>query len=199
VAVNTLVPEWRIGGGAMIGALVVLPFALMLWRGACAGCLKARPSIGRCCWSASVAWPRPGWNVERRTRHRVRHRGASARVSVERGCPARRRASHASLLAFVRQARIDHVVIALDDSRGKLPFDELLRCKFSGVKIEDGLSFYERITGRVHLDALKPSWMIFSDGFGRPRITAVFKRVCDVVGSLVGLSLSLRWAWRSPP
>jgi sugar transferase (PEP-CTERM system associated) len=94
-----------------------------------------------------------------------------------------------SLLEFVRQARIDHVVIAFDDSRGKLPFDELLRCKFSGVKIEDGLSFYERITGRVHLDALKPSWMIFSDGFGRPWVTTAFKRLHDVVGSLVGLIL----------
>jgi sugar transferase (PEP-CTERM system associated) len=193
VVVNTLVPEWRIGGGAMIGALVVLPFALMLWRGACARLLNSRAfdrtvllvGVGR------LAEDLVGTlNAEPDIAYAIAARLPEFQHGVNGAQPGDgRRASDTTLLAFVRQARIDHVVIALDDSRGKLPFDELLRCKFSGVKIEDGLSFYERITGKVHLDALKPSWMIFSDGFGRPRITAVFKRVCDVVGSLVGLSL----------
>jgi sugar transferase (PEP-CTERM system associated) len=195
VGVNILVPKWRIAGGAMIGALVVLPFALILWRGACARLLKSRAfdrtvllvGVGRLAEDlvgTLNAEPDIAYAIAARLPEFKNGNGTGVAVPGDG-----RRASDMSLLEFVRQARIDHVVIALSDSRGKLPFDELLRCKFSGVKIEDGLSFYERITGRVHLDALKPSWMIFSDGFGRPRVTAVFKRMCDVVGSLVGLSL----------
>ena len=193
VVVNILVPEWHIGGGAMIGALVVLPFALMLWRGVCARLLKSRAfdrkvllvGVGR------LAEDLVGTlNAEPDIAYAIAARLPEFQHRVNGTPPGDgRRGSDTALLAFVRQARIDHMVIALDDSRGKLPFDDLLRCKFSGIKIEDGLSFYERITGKVHLDALKPSWMIFSEGFGRPRVTAMFKRVCDVVGSLVGLIL----------
>jgi len=193
VVVNVLVPEWRLAGGAIIGALVVLPFALMLWRGVCARLLKSQAfdrkvllvGVGRLAEDLVAtlnAEPDIAYAIAAR-RPQFRN-GTGVVLPVES-----RRASDTSLLAFVRQARIDHVVIALDDSRGKLPFGELLRCKFSGVKIEDGLSFYERITGRIHLDALKPSWLIFSDGFGRPRGTTVFKRLLDVVGSVVGLTL----------
>ncbi len=193
VAVYILVPEWRIAGGAIIGALGVLPFALMLWRGVCARLLKSRAfdrkvflvGVGRLAEDLVATL-----NAEPDMAYTIAARLPEFRNGTGVALPVEsRRASDTALLAFVRQARIDHVVIALDDSRGKLPFDDLLRCKFSGVKIEDGLSFYERITGRVHLDALKPSWLIFSDGFGRPRGTTVFKRLFDVVGSLVGLTL----------
>lgn len=193
VVVNLLVPEWRLAGGAIIGALVVLPFALMLWRGICAKLLRSRPfdrrvflvGVGRLAEDLVATL-----NAEPDIAYTIAARLPEFRNGTPVALPGEsRRASDASLLAFVRQTRIDHVVIALDDSRGKLPFDDLLSCKFSGVKIEQGLSFYERITGRVHLDALKPSWLIFSDGFGRPRITTLFKRLLDVVGSLVGLIL----------
>ncbi len=193
VVVNILVPEWRIAGGAMIGALGILPFALMLWRGVCARLLKSQVfdrrvflvGVGRLAEDLVATL-----NAEPDIAYTIAARLPEFRNGTGVALPIEsRRASDTALLAFVRQARIDHVVIALDDSRGKLPFDELLRCKFSGVKIEDGLSFYERITGRVHLDALKPSWMIFSDGFGRPRVTTAFKRLHDMVGSLVGLTL----------
>ena len=193
VGVNAVVPGWRIAGGAIIAALAVLPFALILWRVAYAKLLNSRAfdrkvflvGVGRLAEDLVATL-----NAEPDIAYAIAARLPEFQQGVSAAAPGDgRRVSDTSLLAFVRQARIDHLVIALDDSRGKLPFDELLRCKFSGVKIEDGLSFYERITGRVHLDALKPSWMIFSDGFGRPRVTTVFKRLLDVVGSLVGLIL----------
>ena len=195
VVVHVLVPEWRLAGGALIGALVVLPFTLVLWRGVCARLLTSRAfdravllvGAGRLADDLVAtlnAEPDSAYAIAARLPEFQNGNGTSVAVPGDG-----RRASDMSLLEFVRQARIDQVVIALSDSRGKLPVDDLLRCKFSGVKIEDGLSFYERITGKVHLDALKPSWLIFSDGFRRHRVTAVFKRVCDVVGSLVGLIL----------
>ncbi|HET8760315.1 MAG TPA: TIGR03013 family XrtA/PEP-CTERM system glycosyltransferase, partial [Nitrospiria bacterium] len=92
-----------------------------------------------------------------------------------------------SLLKLARDARIDHVVVALGDSRGRLPIDDLLQCKFSGLTVEDGLSFYERICGKVHIDALKPSWLIFSEGFKCRYGAVVVKRAFDLVGSAIGL------------
>ena len=193
VAVNLLVPEWRIGGGAMIGALAVLPFALMLWRGVCTKLLNNRSfdqkvvlvGVGRLAEDLVATL-----NAEPDIKYAIAARLPEFQNGTGVALPGRGgHGSDDSLLAFVTRAQIDRVVIALEDSRGKLPFDDLLRCKFSGVKIEEGLSFYERITGRVHLDALRPSWLIFSNGFGRSRVTTVLKRVLDVVGSLVGLIL----------
>lgn len=97
------------------------------------------------------------------------------------------RAGGVSVFDLVHKANIHHIVIALRDGRGRFPFDDLLRCKFAGVTIEDGLSFYERVAGKVHLDALKPSWLIFSEGFKRRHLTSVTKRAVDILGSLVGL------------
>ncbi|MEO5656774.1 MAG: TIGR03013 family XrtA/PEP-CTERM system glycosyltransferase [Nitrospiria bacterium] len=94
-----------------------------------------------------------------------------------------------SVLDLVHKADIHHIVIALRDGRGRFPFDDLLQCKFAGVTIEDGLSFYERVAGKVHLDALKPSWLIFSQGFKREYRTSVIKRAFDVIGSVVGLTV----------
>ncbi len=193
VGVHILVPEWRLAGGAIIGALVVLPFALILWRGACARLLKSQPFDRKVLLvgSGRLAEDLVGTlNAEPNIVYDIAARLPDFQHGASVAPPGDgRRVSDDTLLAFVRQARINHVVIALDDSRGKLPVDDLLRCKFSGVKIEDGLSFYERITGWVHLNALKPSWLIFSDGFGRPRGTTMCKRLFDVVGLLVGLIL----------
>jgi len=50
-----------------------------------------------------------------------------------------------------------------------------------------GLSSYERITGKILLDDLKPSWFIFSDGFRAARGTRIVKRAVDVILASIGL------------
>src|SRR5205814_1527007 len=61
--------------------------------------------------------------------------------------------------------QINRVIVAISDRRGRLPIQELLRAKVSGVRIEDAATTYERITGKILTDGLTPSWFIFSDGF----------------------------------
>ena len=56
------------------------------------------------------------------------------------------------------------IVVAADDRRG-LPVRELLHCKLAGIKVTDFLDFWERETRTVDLEALKPSWFFYSDGF----------------------------------
>ena len=69
--------------------------------------------------------------------------------------------------------RIDRIVVGLSDRRGRLPIEQLLRAKMSGVRVEDATTTYERLTGKILIDDLKPSWLIFSDGFRASRGDAV--------------------------
>ncbi len=73
----------------------------------------------------------------------------------------------------------------MDDRRRRFPMDQLLECRLEGVDILELVTFLERETGKVRLDMLNPSWMIFSEGFGRGRIHDTLERGCDIVASLV--------------
>lgn len=87
--------------------------------------------------------------------------------------------------------RIDRVVLALPERRGGMPIKELLRLKFAGMKIEEAHDMYERITGRILVDHLSPSWLILADGFRQPRLVLAAKRTIDIVISGVGVVLAL--------
>ena len=92
--------------------------------------------------------------------------------------------------AFVDQLGVSEVVLALEERRNALPLKDLLRIKTMGVHVNDFSSFMERETGRVDLDSVNPSWLIFSDGFSSGRmVSTVAKRAFDVIAS--GLLLLL--------
>jgi sugar transferase (PEP-CTERM system associated) len=96
----------------------------------------------------------------------------------------------ADIMTLVRRHEIDRIVVGLTDRRGRLPLDELLQAKLSGVRVEEVETLYERLTGKLLLDELKPSWLIFSDGFRARRLTRLFKRAVDVALSCIGLVLA---------
>ncbi|HUQ53491.1 MAG TPA: UDP-phosphate galactose phosphotransferase, partial [Gammaproteobacteria bacterium] len=73
--------------------------------------------------------------------------------------------SGVGLLEFVRKHEAEEVVIAMDDRRHNFPIRELLDCKFAGIEVVDIFSFLERESGKVKIDLLAPSLMIFSEGF----------------------------------
>jgi hypothetical protein len=86
--------------------------------------------------------------------------------------------------------KIDRIIIALHDRRAKLPMSALLDCKLRGISIEEGETFHERATGKIPLDHLKPSWMVFSDGFKSLRSRKILKRFFDVLLSITGLLIA---------
>ena len=69
------------------------------------------------------------------------------------------------MAALIATHQIDRIVVGLSDRRGKLPIEELLRAKMAGIRVEDATTTYERVTGKILIDDLRPSWLIFSDGF----------------------------------
>jgi sugar transferase (PEP-CTERM system associated) len=94
------------------------------------------------------------------------------------------------LTRFVSDLGASEVVLALEERRNALPLKDLLRIKTAGVHVNDFSSFMERETGRVDLDTLNPSWLIFSDGFSSGRVlSSVAKRLFDILAS--GLLLVL--------
>jgi sugar transferase (PEP-CTERM system associated) len=98
--------------------------------------------------------------------------------------------THADIMRLVRDHRVNRIIVALADRRGRLPIEELLEAKLQGVRIEEPETTYERLTGKIMLDELKPSWLIFSDGFRARRVTRAIKRAIDLALALVGLALA---------
>jgi sugar transferase (PEP-CTERM system associated) len=86
---------------------------------------------------------------------------------------------------LIAQHHIDRIVVGLSDRRGKLPVEELLRAKMAGIRVEDATTTYERVTGKILIDDLRPSWLIFSDGFRVSRVTRFMKRAIDLTLSLI--------------
>jgi sugar transferase (PEP-CTERM system associated) len=92
----------------------------------------------------------------------------------------------ASLTDHVVRLGAGEVVVALEERRNALPLGDLLRIKTTGVPVNQFSSFLERETGRVDLDSLNPSWLIFSDGFSASRrLSAAGKRLFDVAVSAI--------------
>jgi len=96
-----------------------------------------------------------------------------------------------NLADFVVRLAASEVVLALEERRNALPLGDLLRIKTTGVHVNEISTFLERETGRVDLDSVNPSWLIFSDGFsaGR-RLSSIAKRLFDVVASSILLLLT---------
>jgi sugar transferase (PEP-CTERM system associated) len=96
----------------------------------------------------------------------------------------------ADLGKIIVEHQVDRIIVGLSDRRGRLPIQELLQAKLSGVRVEDATTTYERLTGKIMLDDLKPSWLIFSDGFRASRVTRFVKRMLDLSLSIIGFLLA---------
>lgn len=96
------------------------------------------------------------------------------------------------LTRLVESERIDRVVVALQDRRGHMPVAQLFELRLQGrVAIEEGTSLYERLTGKVGVELLRPSWIIFSGSSRRGTIWMAARRACHVVAAFAGLLLTL--------
>jgi sugar transferase (PEP-CTERM system associated) len=84
---------------------------------------------------------------------------------------------------------INQVIIATSDLQ-PLPLESLMSSKFQGVGIEDSVSFYERVSGKIAVDQLKPDWLIFGQGFQISRFTLALKRLMDLVLAFLGILIA---------
>ena len=93
---------------------------------------------------------------------------------------------------IVSREHIDRIVVAMGERRGQFPTDKLLQLSLTGrVSIEEGAAFYERITGRVSLSMVRPSWLIFTGPGRQKRFTSLSRIVVHRLAAVIGFLLSL--------
>lgn len=92
---------------------------------------------------------------------------------------------------IVQKEKIDRVILSLMERRGGTPVRQLLNLKFAGVGVEDAHGVYEKLSGRIFLKRLSPSWLILSDGFRKSPFQSAMKRSFDLVISSILLILTM--------
>jgi len=148
-----------------------------------------------------------GFLLGRRVFHGVRRlRGVATRLLILGGSPLARRVVEeieqrphrryvvvgvlddaANLGRAIEATRPDRIVVALADLRGRLPLYPLLESRARGVLVEDAVELYERLTGKLALEALRPSSLIFSRDFRTSRFHLALSRPLSLLASIVGL------------
>ena len=114
------------------------------------------------------------------------------------------------LLELSERHDVHEIVMAMEDRRRGFPVRELLECRIAGIEVTELLTFLERETGRVRIDVLNPSWMIFGEGFRRDPLRLFSARFLDLLASLLtvlvslpvlvltALAIKLEDGWRAP-
>ena len=97
----------------------------------------------------------------------------------------------AHLMEIVHKQKVHRVIVAMPDRRGTIPMPELLQLRMQGVKIEEATSWLEKISGKIEVENLYPSWLVFGEGFRRSTAFILVRRAVSIVISLIGLILAL--------
>ncbi len=97
----------------------------------------------------------------------------------------------AHLMEVVHKQKVHRVIVAMPDRRGTIPMQELLELRMKGVKIEEATSWLEKISGKIEVENLYPSWLVYGEGFRRSATFIAVRRVVSIIISLFGLILTL--------
>jgi sugar transferase (PEP-CTERM system associated) len=187
--VGFVFPRLLPGNGSALAGLVILTFTLFAWRAAY-GWLVQQPYLRERVYVLGT-----GARAQRLLNGLRQRSDLGVEVvgwtgNVEGELTRDNVASH--LLGLARQNGVHRVIIAMLDRRGTLPVEELLNLRLAGVKIEEATSWLEKISGRIELDQLNPSWLIFGEGFHFSSSgVLVLRRLLSMLVSAVGLLLTL--------
>lgn len=96
----------------------------------------------------------------------------------------------AHLMEVVNKQKVHRVIVAMPDRRGTIPMRELLDLRMRGVKIEEATSWLEKMSGKIEVENLYPSWLVFADGFRRSSTFIIVRRFLSIVISMTGLILA---------
>ena len=179
-------PNFLLGGGSSALGLLILTFALVGWRLGY-GWLVQLPVLVERVYVLGT-----GERAQRvvqglRQNPEIGIEIASWTGKLEGAIDLDSIAAH--LMEVVNKQKVHRVIVAMPDRRGTIPMPELLQLRMQGVKIEDATSWLEKISGKIEVDNLYPSWLVFSDGFRRSTTFIVIRRIVSITISLIGLIL----------
>jgi sugar transferase (PEP-CTERM system associated) len=186
--VGFVFPHSLPGHGSSLIGLIILTFALFIWRGTYAW-LSQRPYLRERVYVLGT-----GERAQRlvnglRTRSELSVEVAGWSGNLEG--PVTRESIAAHLMELAGQGEIHRVIVAMPDRRGTFPVNELLKLRLEGVKIEEATSWLEKISGKIEVEHLNPSWLLFADGFRCSAGFSLLRRVASFIASAVLLIIVL--------
>ncbi|HWW13926.1 MAG TPA: TIGR03013 family XrtA/PEP-CTERM system glycosyltransferase [Candidatus Dormibacteraeota bacterium] len=187
-AVGFIYPSILPGNGSALGGLIILTFTLLGWRAAYSWMVK-QPFLRERVYVLGT-----GERAQRLVAGLRQRSGLGIEVvgwtgDVEGELTRESVASH--LLGLARGGGVHRVIVAMPDRRGTSPVEELLDLRLEGVKVEEATSWLERISGRIEVEQLYPSWLIFAEGFRFSGFSRMVRRAVNFFLALAGLLLSL--------
>jgi sugar transferase (PEP-CTERM system associated) len=188
-ALGLLFPGFLLGGDIFLLGIVILTGSLIGWRWAYHW-LVAQPFLRERVYVMGTGERAQRLVDALRTRRDLGMEVVGWAGAVGNGSLTREQLG-AQILALKGQRAVDHVIVAMSDGRGRMPVRELLDLRLSGVKVDDATALLERISGKIEVHELHPSWLIFSDGFRLNYTFMALRRLLSIVVSLTGLVLSL--------
>lgn len=93
------------------------------------------------------------------------------------------------IVELAQKEKVDRIIVALDDRRGRFPEAQLLVCKMQGIEVRDGIKFFENLTGKLQVENLTPSFLIYSGGFIKSKLARGVKRGTEFLVSSLGVLL----------
>jgi sugar transferase (PEP-CTERM system associated) len=181
-------PHLLPGNGSALVGLVILTFLLFGWRTAY-GWLVQQPFLRERVYVLGT-----GERAQRLVNGLRRHAELGVEVAgwtgnMEGAVTREAVASH--LLGLAKENGVHRVIVAMPDRRNTLPVAELLDLRLAGVKVEEATSWLEKISGRIEVEQLYPSWLIFADGFRFSSGVIVVRRILSTIVAFIGLVLTL--------
>jgi len=92
---------------------------------------------------------------------------------------------------IIERYNVDKVVVAITERRGEYPVKEMLALRVGGYQVVEWPGFFEKLSGRIPIDNLAPSFFIFNEGFRKTRIFLLIRRFLSVIVAAVFLVLLL--------
>ena len=186
--VGLLFPSFMLGHSSYLLGLIILTVALTGWRATYAW-LARQPYLRERVYVLGT-----GERAQRlvhglRTRAELGIDVAGCTANVEGALTLEAVTAH--LMETVRQQDIHRVIVAMPDRRGTIPVEQLLQLRLQGAKIEEATSWLEKISGRIEVENLHPSWLIFAEGFRFSSGRMIGRRIFSLLASALLLLLML--------
>jgi sugar transferase (PEP-CTERM system associated) len=186
--VDLVKPNLLLGGGSLTVGLLILTVALIGWRLAFTWLIQLPILVQR------VYVLGTGERAKRvvqglRQNPELGLEIASWTGKMEGAVTSDSVAEH--LMEVFHKQKFHLVIVAMPDRRGTIPMQELLELRKQGVKIEEATSWLEKISGKIEVENLYPSWLVFGQGFRRSNVFIAIRRTLSFIISLIGLVLAL--------
>lgn len=180
-------PDFLPGNNSAIFGVIILAISLFCWRSAyawlvCQPFFRERVYVlgtGERADRLVKGLARPGLGIE--------VVGWSGNMDGEPSVEAV--GSHLAHLA--KEKGVHRVIVAMPNRRGTIPVEELLTLRLEGVKIEEATSWLEKISGRIEVEQLYPSWFIFADGFRFSTVHRILRRLLNFAAAFCGLIIAI--------